>query len=63
MGNGFPTFHPIRSATHQHLAVCPGFNETGASFKEVKIKDSIRRVTSLMSRVKIDCRITVPTRK
>lgn len=55
MDNRFPTFPPIHSATHQHLAGCPEFNETGASFKEVKIKDCIRIVTSLMSRVQSSC--------
>lgn len=54
MDNRFPTFHPIYSAIHQHLATCPGYNETGVSFKEVKIKDPIRRVT-LISGVKISC--------
>lgn len=54
MDNRFPTFHPMHSAIHQHLAVCPGYNETDVSFKVVKIKDSIRIVT-LMSGVKISC--------
>lgn len=54
MDNRFPTFHPVHSAIHQHLATCPGCNKTGVGIKEVKIKDSIRRVT-LMSGVKISC--------
>lgn len=58
MGNRFPTFHPIRSATHQHLAVCPGFNETGANFKEVKIKDC----THLEQKSTV-VRTSLPTRK